>query len=327
MASASSQLLTLVLHADDFGMNEPVSAGIVRGFEEGLLTSASVLTNAPGLRPAIASWKEMHERWRQGDLASSERRRRLGDSAAPFDLGIHLNLTQGRPLTGGRYPAELLDSQGRFPGPYPLARRLLFAGARFRAPIERELSAQIEALLDVGIAPTHLNAHQYIDMLPAVSAVIPALMARYAIGIIRVPWERHLTRSTLLDRFQPANWCLAQVKRIFAFHYYTTVTRRGIAHPAAYFGTAHAGRIDLDLMQTFLAGAGEGCTEIGIHPGLPQLPPAYHDADGWHDPLADARGEELALLCSAELASLLEARQIRLGRLSELRPRQIRAAA
>ena len=37
----------LVLHADDFGMSRAVTDGILRGFQYGLLTSTSVLVNAP----------------------------------------------------------------------------------------------------------------------------------------------------------------------------------------------------------------------------------------------------------------------------------------
>ena len=66
----------------------------------------------------------------QGSLASMARRQRLQDPAQPFDLGIHLNLTQGRPLIGPRYPAELLDADGCFPGIFGLFRRLLAAAAQ-----------------------------------------------------------------------------------------------------------------------------------------------------------------------------------------------------
>lgn len=317
----------LVLHADDFGMNDSVNAGILRGFAEGLLTSASVLTNAPGCESAIAGWKELQDRFQRGELASLEKRRRVHDSWAPFDLGIHLNLTQGRPLTGEQYPAELLDGAGRFPGAYRLARRLMLSGRKFRRALEQELSAQIEALLDLGIAPSHLNAHQYIDMLPAVSAFVPGLLVRYRIRAIRVPWERRLTRTTLLARFEPANWCLAQIKRMFAFHYLTAAARAGIAHPAAYFGTAHAGRIDLDLMRAFVTGAAPGVTEVGIHPGMRADSADQHDDDGWHDPLAARRESELSLLCSPELVELLEEQHLQLGRLAELRPEPRRRLA
>lgn len=329
---------SLVLHADDFGMNEAVSRGILQGFSHGLLTSTAILTNAPGCARAIAQWQDLQSRFAQHDLPSLESRARLADSPAPFDLGIHLNLTQGRPLTAGRYPALLLDDDGRFPGVFGLARRLLISGWKFRAAIERELTAQIEVLLDHRVTPTHLNAHQYIDLFPVVAAMIPALLRRYSIRVIRIPWERDLTRTTLLHRFEPANWCLGQIKRMFAFHHLVEMARHGAAYPAAYFGTSHAGRIDLDLMRRFVATAGQGLTEIGMHPGCPALDDPGSSAsgsetvgdsagDGWHDPLAERRAGELSLLTSPDLVQLLESQRVRLGRLSDLTPREFAFAA
>jgi predicted glycoside hydrolase/deacetylase ChbG (UPF0249 family) len=310
---------SLVLHADDLGMNDLVSAGILRGFREGLLTSTSVLANAPGCSWALAQWKDVQSQFSQGCLTSREARRLLADSVRPFDLGIHLNLTQGRPLTGERYPRPLLDRDGLFPGVFRLATLLMTSGSRFHQPIHDELRAQIEVLLDSGFSPTHLNAHQYVDILPVVAAIVPKLVRRYEIPIVRVPWERRLTATTLVRRFEPANWCLAQVKRMFAFHHLVEMRRRGMAHPAFFFGTSHAGRIDLNLMRSFLAGAGEGITEIGMHPGSPApLRFATNDTDGWHDPLAAMRSAELSLLTSPELVTLLESQEIHLARLSDL---------
>ncbi len=273
----------LVLHADDFGMNEAVTEGILQGFSQGLLTSTAILTNAPGCARAIAQWHDLQARFAERDLPSIEARQRLADSLAPFDLGIHLNLTQGRPLTAGSYPPWLLDDDGRFPGVFGLARRLWISGWKYRAAVERELTAQIEVLLDHQISPTHLNAHQYIDLFPCVTAILPELLRRYSIRVVRVPWERGLTRTTLLRRFEPVhwrlgNWCLGQIKRMFAFHHLVEMTRHGVAHPAAYFGTSHAGRIDLDLMKRFVMTAGPGLTEIGMHPGCPVSDPAVSES-------------------------------------------------
>jgi predicted glycoside hydrolase/deacetylase ChbG (UPF0249 family) len=319
----------LVLHADDFGMSEAVSRGIVQGFTHGLLTSTSILANGPACDFALAQWRDLQARKSRGDLPSLEKRRRLHDSTAPFDLGIHLNLTEGRPLTGDRYPRQLLDRDGRFPGVLAVAGRLLLSGSRFHDALDQELSAQIELLLDRGIAPTHLNAHQYVDMLPAVAAVLPDLLRRYAIGVVRVPWETQLTRTTLLRRFEPGNWLVGQIKRLFAFRHLVAVTRRGISHPSGYFGTCHAGRIDRDLLRGFLDAAGTGLTEIGMHPGcaLPETV-TMRSQEGWSDPLAVQRLGELALLISEDLVHVLESRQMRLARLSELSvSRRLAAAA
>src|SRR5262245_65189623 len=101
-SDCSGRFRRLVLHADDFGMNEHVNAGILRGFTHGLLTSTSILANAPGCAAALAAWNGLEGRFLNDDLPSRDLRRKLADSPARFDLGIHLNLTQGRPLTQGR---------------------------------------------------------------------------------------------------------------------------------------------------------------------------------------------------------------------------------
>jgi predicted glycoside hydrolase/deacetylase ChbG (UPF0249 family) len=204
----------------------------------------------------------------------------------------------------------------------------LVSGARYSREIEAELCTQIEVLVECGISPTHLNSHQYIEIFPAVAAIIPGLLRRYAIPVVRVPWETRLTQTTLVQRFSPASWCLAQIKRLFAFRYLIAMRRSGVPHPVAFFGTSHAGRIDLDLMHAFVAAAGRGITEIGMHPGTAGLDArAENAADGWSDPLASARAAELALLTSPELARLLEDRQIRLARLSDLAPLRAACAA
>jgi predicted glycoside hydrolase/deacetylase ChbG (UPF0249 family) len=319
----SQRVRHFVLHADDFGMNDAVTEGILAGFTEGLLTSTSIITNSPGSTRALNHWKDLQARYAVRDLPSLEARLRLYDSPAPFDLGIHLNLTQGRPLTGDKYPAELLDERGLFPGIGPLARRLLIGGWKFRDFLEQEFKAQIEFLLDHGISPSHLNAHQYVDTFPVVASLTPALLHRYGIRVVRVPWERGVTRSTLIHRFEPLNWCLGQVKGLFAWQHGLEMERRGVLHPSGYFGASHAGRIDLPTMEIFVSLARSGLSEIGMHPGgLPVPGTAPCSGDGWDDPLATLRPRELALLTSPDLALLLETHRIRLSRLADLVERQ-----
>jgi chitin disaccharide deacetylase len=307
----------LVLHADDFGMNRAVSDGIVRGFREGLLTSTSLLANAPDVHRALEEWKALADDQVAGRLPSGETTRRLGDPDLPFDLGVHLNLTQGRPLGGDRYPAELLDSEGRFPSVFTLFARLWRSGNKFQAAIRDEWQRQIDVLCDHGLRPTHLNGHQYVEMLPIAAGIVPELMERFAIKAVRVALEPALFRNTVLHRFGVAKWPLARVKHSFAAKFQEVVDAQGITHPDAFFGTVHAGGVDLPLLQRFLASSRTHVlVEVGLHPAeaadriLPK-----DNADGWHDPLADLRPGELQMLISAELPRLLESSGWRLGRL------------
>lgn len=59
----------LVLHADDLGMNRAVTHGILRGFRLGLLTSTSLLANAPDAA-RLREWKRLEEDRAAGRLAS-----------------------------------------------------------------------------------------------------------------------------------------------------------------------------------------------------------------------------------------------------------------
>lgn len=308
----------VVLHADDLGLNRAVNEGILQSARQGLLTSASLLANAPEAAAALTGWQELLEAQRAGALPSSAARRRLDDPRQPFDLGIHLNLTQGRPLTAGRYPAELLDRAGRFPGPGALFRHLYGNSTAFAAPIEAELSAQIEFMLDCRAKPTHLNSHQYVEMMPALAALIPRLVQKHSIPAIRLPLERNAWQLSFLPGFRSANACLALVKRYYAEKFRRTVDRAGIARPDAFFGSSHAGCIDLSLLARFLVRPQNfSLAEIALHPGTAATPET-NDKDGWADPLAAERPRELAMLLSPELESLFISRGLKLGRIGSL---------
>jgi len=229
-----------------------------------------------------------------------------------------LNLTQGRPLGGDRYPAELLDSEGRFPGVFSLFARLWRSGGKFRAAIRDQWQRQIEVVCDHGLWPTHLNGHQYVEMLPLAADVVPELMEQFAIKTVRVAWEPALLRNTALCGFGIAKWPLAQAKHLFAAKFRTLIDARRIAHPDVFFGTAHAGGIDLRLLQRFLASSpSRQLVEVGLHPGeaASETPPKDR-ADGWRDPLATMRPHELQMLVSEELPRCLESTGWRLGRLA-----------
>jgi predicted glycoside hydrolase/deacetylase ChbG (UPF0249 family) len=325
LSPARTGIIRLILHADDFGMNTSVTNGILCGFRNGLLTSTSLLANAPDADRAISLWKRLLADFAAGALPSVEIRRRLDDPTIPFDLGVHLNLTQGRPLSGDAYPPELLDRGGRFPGVFALFCRLRRCRHVLLRKVRDELSRQIEFTLDRGIQPTHLNGHQYIEMLPAITPILPELMDRYRIGSIRVAEEPYLLRTTLLAGFAPHFWAMAHVKRHFARRFHHFIDRLGLGHSDRFHGTAHAGRISLNLMRQFAAlpspngrgAGGEGeAVEIGLHPATAPSEISPDDlVAGWRDPLARSRPSELRLLTSPALADLLVDRKIHLGRL------------
>jgi predicted glycoside hydrolase/deacetylase ChbG (UPF0249 family) len=310
----------VVFHADDFGMNPAVNEGIVTTFRKGLLTSTSLLANAPAAEAACQTWSALTAEFQSGRLPSALRRQQLTEPEQPFDLGIHLNLTQGSPLTGTHFPNRLLDHQGNFPGVGKLFFRLSRAGATERKLVAAELQAQIEWMFDHGYPPTHLNGHQYIELIPVVSMMIPEIMKRYAIPTVRVAEERGLIPNLLL-RGEVTGWCLSLIKRYYAGAFRRRMRGEPCNVPDRFFGTSHAGRIDSQLLSRFLQYSRDASlTEIGVHPASPVLGDDLVANDPWFDPLAAMRPNELNLLCSLKLDQELAKRNLGLGRLGQ--PRQ-----
>lgn len=303
---------SLVLHADDFGMNAAINSGILRSFRDGLLTSTSLLANAPNAAEACNHWPTLIADLHAGSLPSSGLRQRVGDDLSRFDLGIHLNLTQGRPLTS-TYPSELLNQQGQFPGIGPVFRQLRAVGSRFREGVRQELSTQIQFMLDHQLAPTHLNGHQYVELIPGVAELVPELIQKFSIPVIRVAREINLFQTVLFKGRVPA-FALSLIKRYYAERFRRSPAIAALAAPARFFGTAHAGVIDRGILRRFLKCASPvGCTEIGLHPAVEpdgnSIPPE------WNDPLATARPAELDWLCDAATGELITTYGLRLGRL------------
>ena len=75
MADDNGSLRLLIVNADDFGYCEQRNRGIVKSFQDGIVSSASLLVNAESALEAIQLSKK-----------------------CGIPLGIHLNLTEGRPI-------------------------------------------------------------------------------------------------------------------------------------------------------------------------------------------------------------------------------------
>jgi predicted glycoside hydrolase/deacetylase ChbG (UPF0249 family) len=309
----------IVLHADDLGMNAAVNEGIMSGFVHGLLTSTSIMANAPEFVDGVTRWTSLNQEFMAGRLVSADRRRALGDHGdSAFDIGVHLNLTQGMPLTSG-FPAECRDALGRFAGIGLMLRRLTLSSASLRSAVRQELEAQIARVVDAGLRPTHLNGHHYVELIPALAEPIQALAARFQIPAVRMARE---TNVWLALRNHPApatNLCLTLVKSGLAARLRQNI-RDHLAVADAFCGTAHAGRVTLDVLRESIRALRPGCTlEVGLHPGQAAQPTADREAaKGWHDSIADLRPVELAMLQSSELFDLLVSKNLQLGRIAWL---------
>jgi hypothetical protein len=133
----------LKICADDYGLTQAVSSGILEAVEAGRLDATGAMTTRPFWNIAAR------------DLAS------LGSAV---EVGLHLDLTLGPPLT--RMPA--LAPNGKLPSIGALI-RLSQARRLPKAEIRAEIAAQIDAFGDhYGRAPAFIDGHQHVHMLPGI---------------------------------------------------------------------------------------------------------------------------------------------------------------
>ena len=133
---ADSKLL--IIHADDLAVAHSVDAASFDALDKGAISSASIMVPTPWITE-VAAYAKAHPN---------------------ADLGLHLTLTSEWETYrwGSVEPAEkvpsLLDSAGTF----PVDENVVAARAK-PIEVERELRAQIERALALGIRPTHLDSH------------------------------------------------------------------------------------------------------------------------------------------------------------------------
>jgi len=243
----------LIVNADDYGYFRSVSKGILRSASDGIVTATGMFANADHFDEQ-AAW--------------------LRDFDA-IDVGVHLNLTEGLPLTS-ELAARLSRTSGRFPRKSPMAIAILSGSIRTE-DVTREWRAQIERCLGAGLDVKFLNSHEHLHMLPSLFRVATALAAEYGIAHLRVPTA------------ELANPLRSSIARDAIIKTLEIVNRRGTTNPVARFlGMEVSGRLTPEYLERCIPRLCAGDVyELMCHPGEPAAPDArdprllhYHDWEG-----------------------------------------------
>ena len=195
----------LIVNADDLGVSPGVSLGIAAAYDHGAVTSASLMVNTPGLHAAVS----------------------VARARPRLSVGLHFNLTYGRPLSPPADVPTLIGEDGRFP-----ARPDWAAGE-----VEAELARQFEAYRRTGLPLTHLDAHHFID---DTSEVVFAWLADLA-RRVGVPLRTRRRRDAL--------------------------RAAGVRTTDHLVSDVYSGEDGLQRLTAHLADLGPGVTELICHPG------------------------------------------------------------
>jgi predicted glycoside hydrolase/deacetylase ChbG (UPF0249 family) len=270
----------LIVNADDFGLAEAINRGIVDAYDRGIVTSTSIMATGPAFEHAVE----------------------LTRSRPGLAVGIHLVLTEQRPLLGAAAAASLVEPDGSF---LPHVAQLLGRQLRGRIALPEvrlELDAQLERVRSAGIAIGHIDGHQHVHVLPGIAGIVAELATRHGVAAVRYPAER--VRGYMLRSFKHARRVAEQTAlRLFCESSPLKPLRRSDDFVGFYFG----GRLDETNLATVLAGLPAGRTvELMCHPGDDDMRAAGDWAYAWaaeRDALTSPRIREFIAARGMQLIS------------------------
>lgn len=187
----------------------------------------------------------------------------LAKSNPSIDIGIHLTLTEEKPVSSVDKIKTLIDSNGHLP-----KNIFSFAADNLKGKIaledvRHELREQIRRVLDYGIPVTHLDGHQHVHALPGVAKVVVELAKEHGIRAVRYPaepvWPYLFTGKGLARRLFE--------QTVLGF-ICTISPLRLLKHPQRFVGFNDGGNLTEDRLVRLLTSLPPGKTvELMCHPG------------------------------------------------------------
>jgi predicted glycoside hydrolase/deacetylase ChbG (UPF0249 family) len=226
-------MVKIIINADDLGYSSVRDRGIFECFKAGAITCASLIVNGPSAETAAKQAVDMG-----------------------LPLGLHLNLTEGKPLSTS---PSLCDDQGNM-----FYKMLKLKKNMTDKEIIRECTAQLDRFRQLtGAYPIHVDGHQHVHILNGVPELIAPVLQRIGVRSVRIPdedvsnmdWVSTERKKRYEDRFTMA------VRARLIFRQYD------ILAPECFIGV---GLCSTDMSQEHLnhcLSGTFGVVELMCHPG------------------------------------------------------------
>lgn len=270
----------LIVNADGFGFTYGNNKGILECLAAGVVKSVSVNANFPAVNETP----------------------RLITQFPCASVGIHFDLSVGPPLCEPSAIPHLVDEQGQFLGKN-FARRAITGRIPHREMV-RELTAQVQRLLDYGVQLTHWDSHQNQHLYPPFYRAAVKVARRFNIVRMR-NHSHHLFLKNGRRLSQTIGHLATHPKRALTYGFCKV-----LMSIARLQGTQMADRLispgrtdssrkyEREFWIQLFQQLPEGTSEIYCHPGYPD------DALAANATYVRQRVQELAVLRDPELAEV-----------------------
>ena len=267
----------LIINADDFGLTPGVTEGIIYCSQSGCVTSTSVMVN-----------HLMHQRI----SVNSSTKDYLG-------MGVHLNLTSGKPILPPEDLNTMVKPDGEFIGVDYLFQHPDLVNI---IQVEKEWRAQIIGFLVKFGRPDHLDSHHHIHLLPRFFQVFLQIAEEMRIPI------RFPVLMNELEGF-PSDSLLSGLSNDIAEEMLADdlalLERSSVRFPDYFVDDFITPNIDQpEKLNEFIQHLPEGVTEMICHPGY--LDDLLFQVSSY----TQIRVDELKAITAPQLAGLFAHEQI-----------------
>jgi hopanoid biosynthesis associated protein HpnK len=260
----------LIVNADDFGLSRSVNEAVIRAHREGILTTASLMTNESGFAEAV----------------------KLAQENPRLGVGLHLTLLQGHSALPPEKIPGLVNARGEFSeSPVGVGMNYFF-NRPWREQLRAEIHAQFEKFHASGLPLDHVNGHLHLHLHPAIFKILTDDSEKLGLRHLR------LTRD-----------CLARSRRMSRGHFFYKISHaaifellsnrarkvlavKKIRHAQITFGLLQNARVDEDYILKLLPELPPGDSELYSHPSLGEF---KHEFDALISPRVKARVHELGI--------------------------------
>jgi predicted glycoside hydrolase/deacetylase ChbG (UPF0249 family) len=268
-----------IINADDYGYATSVNEAVAAAFKEGVISSASIMATGEQFAHAVSSAKT-------GGYTNA--------------LGVHINLTEGKAL-GSSYKT-ITNSSGEFLGVGSLIIKSI-AGRIDPEEVLTEVRLQINACRNAGLPISHLDTHQWSQVVPEIDFALRRAAASSGIPCIRSIREN--TRFIYFLGASPRSILNSLVIRFLRLRLRESAV--AVQSPEQYYGILLTGHVFLHRMLAFtVKHLPPGTSEVMCHIGSKE----HADLKGTY--YRKGRYKELLALESSGFKTVLRTNSVRL---------------
>ena len=239
----------LITNSDDFGLTRSITDAIIDTHINGFMKSTTIMCNMDGTDYAIKKAKEI----------------------STLSVGIHFNLTEGKPLSDPSKVPDLLDENGFFKKNIEQRGNFLYGKSK-QTQVELELQNQLEYLLDFGLIPTHFDSHHHITGTPIAFRASLNVARKFGINRARITNTDFLYLKSYKNLLNKVKHRVLNSPKAFLHDFNKRILVRNKFITPDYkvlpFRVLPANEDYIQQFINALSVLKEGITEISFHPGF-----------------------------------------------------------